>query len=217
MLDTGKAGPFPSCRAKIRPVRDFQEWVPRLKDGDENAWQEFIRAFGRFVPFVSAPLGLSASEMEDVLQETMLTAFRSIHNLREPAGLASWVFTIARRTAIAQLRARRRLRIVDGPEVPDLEHHPSQAIPIDELLSGWEEGQRIREAVATLNPKCRGLIEDLFLNEPRLTYKQLSEKRQMPVGSIGPTLARCLQALRRAWEAVSSEPGAATARVRSKE
>jgi len=184
-------------------VRDFQEWVPRLKVGDDEAWREFIQVFGRFVPIVSNPLGLTAAEREEVLQETALTAFRSIQNLRDPAGLASWVFTIARRTAIAQLRARRRRRIVDADEAPDLDHHAAADIPVDEVLAGFEEGQRVRAAVAALQPRCRDLITDLFLTDPRLSYKEVSAKQGMAMGSIGPTLARCLEALRRIWKGVS--------------
>jgi DNA-directed RNA polymerase specialized sigma24 family protein len=58
-------------------------------------------------------------------------------------------------------------------------------------------------AVAALKTGCRNLIEDLFLSEPRLSYKDVSEKRGMPPGSIGPTLARCLETLRREWKSVS--------------
>ena len=86
------------------------EWVPRLQAGDDEAWEEFVRVFSRFVPIVSARLGLSAADREEVLQEMTLTALRSIRNLRDPTRLGSWTFTIARRAAINLWKSKRATR-----------------------------------------------------------------------------------------------------------
>lgn len=184
-------------------MRDAREWVEGLRSGDDAAWQEYIREFSRFVPLVSQGLGLSDSDRQEVLQEMTLIAFRSIRNLREPERLASWTYTIARRAAINQLRARRAQRLADGDSELDLERIASDDIPVDEVLSQWEDGRHLRAAVAELKPACRDLIEDLYLREPRRSYKEVSEQRSMPIGSIGPTLARCLQTLRLIWKGVS--------------
>lgn len=193
----------PAKRGKIQHVRDFHEWVPLLKAGDDQAWQDFVRVFSRFVPIVSSRLGLSATEREEVLQEMVLTAFKSIRNLRDPSGLGSWTYTIARRAAISQWRAKRRHQASDLDDPSNLERVASDGVPIDEILAGWEEGKKLHEAVATLHPNCRRLVEGLFLAEPRLSYREISEKHGMPMGSIGPTVARCLETLRRAWKSVS--------------
>lgn len=182
---------------------DPEEWVPRLISGEDHAWKEFIRVYSRFVPMVSSGLGLSAVEREEVLQDMVLTAYRSIGNLRNHAQLASWVYTITRRTAINHWKSKRQLPGTGADEGLLLERIPADDAPIDLIMSDWDEGTRLREAVAGLKPGCRSLVEDLFLAEPRLSYKEVSEKRGMPVGSIGPTLARCLETLRRAWKAVS--------------
>ena len=67
----------------------------------------------------------------------------------------------------------------------------------------WDEASRVRQAVSGLGENCRRLIEGLFFSVPRLSYKEISERYGMPIGSIGPTLARCLQNLRRIWKSVS--------------
>src|SRR5262245_31398206 len=182
-------------------MRDVFEWVPRLQAGEDEAWQEFVRVYGRFVPIVSGPLGLGAAEQEEVLQEMTLTAYRSIRNLRDPARLASWTYTIARRAAIVQWKAGRMERTgADDQDSPDISQIASGETPVDELLIAWEDAGRLRDAVAALKPPCRRLVTDLFLREPRLSYKEVSESYGMAMGSIGPTLARCLGSLRQAWK-----------------
>lgn len=185
-------------------MRDPQEWVPRLQAGEDEAWQEFIRVFGRFVPIVSNRLGLSATDREEVLQEMTLTALRSIRNLRDPARLGSWTYTIARRAAINQWKSKGRDRDTVTEDSLEMKHLASDELPIDEVLARWDEGTRLRRAVETLGPRCRRLIDGLFLAEPRLSYKEISERHGMPIGSIGPTVARCLAELRHAWKSVST-------------
>lgn len=184
-------------------MQDLREWVDRLRAGEDAAWQQFVRTYSRFVPMVSLRLGLSDSEREEVLQEMTLTAYRSIGNLRDPERLASWTFTIARRAAILQLKNRRGQRLAEGEEAPEPDDFPSDDLPIDEILAGWQDGRTLHAAVARLNPGCRRLVDALFLEDPRLSYKEVSERYDMPMGSIGPTLARCLGTLRRLWKSVS--------------
>src|SRR5919106_2457626 len=49
-------------------------------------------------------------DAEDLLQETMLRAFRKRHDLRDPAAARSWLFTILVRTHANRLRGQRRRR-----------------------------------------------------------------------------------------------------------
>jgi len=186
-------------------MHDDLDWVRRLQLGEDEAWQKFIRLYGRFVPIVSRRLGLNEAEREEVLQEMTLIAFRSIRNLRDPSRLGSWTYTIARRAALNQWRKRHSRQMADPAQELDLDRFPSGEVRIDEILAGREEGKRLRQAVAGLKPACRRLVEDLFLKDPRLSYREISDRYGMPVGSIGPTLARCLRTLRQSWKSVSKE------------
>jgi RNA polymerase sigma factor (sigma-70 family) len=185
-------------------MRELHGWVADLQAGDDGAWKEFIQVFSRFVPLVAGRLGLTAEEKEEVLQEMTLTAYRSIRNLRDPERLSSWTYTIARRAAITMWRSKKRHPSSEHDEEAEFDRLPSGEPSVDTILIDHEESRRLREAVATLRPLCRGLIDDLFLKEPRRSYQEVSQERGMPMGSIGPTLARCLQTLRQAWKSVSN-------------
>ena len=66
--------------------------------------------FRRYAPYV-ARIGLRLlgreSDVDDLIQETFLAAFKQRHQVRDPAALKGWLATIAVRTARRQLRRRR--------------------------------------------------------------------------------------------------------------
>jgi DNA-directed RNA polymerase specialized sigma24 family protein len=57
----------------------------------------------------------------------------------------------------------------------------------------------VRRAVADLAPRRRSLLETM-LDNPDISYEQLSAQLDIPVGSIGPTRQRGLDELRRRRE-----------------
>ena len=67
---------------------------------------------------------------------------------------------------------------------------------LEDLRIMTETQQTIREAVEQLSGRCRDLIEMLYFDQRSLSYEEISQKMGMPVASIGPTRARCLDKLR---------------------
>jgi RNA polymerase sigma factor (sigma-70 family) len=60
-----------------------------------------------------------------------------------------------------------------------------------------EQQQVIREAVLQLPERCRRLITMLFYEKDELSYADIARIMKMPVASVGPTRARCLEKLRK--------------------
>src|SRR5438093_8621509 len=88
--------------------------VGRAQRGDRAAFEELVRRTSRLV---FARLYLETGDThqtEDLLQETLLTAFRSLDQLAEPSHFRSWLLKIAQNIAIDA--SRRKLRLKRGPE-----------------------------------------------------------------------------------------------------
>jgi RNA polymerase sigma-70 factor, ECF subfamily len=89
--------------------------TPGQPDGDLIAMLESYReALTRFAIW----LARDRSVAEDLVQETMLRAWRAQKGLREPAAVRAWLFTIVRREH-ARLYDRKRLSLVDIDEYSD--------------------------------------------------------------------------------------------------
>jgi len=67
---------------------------------------------------------------------------------------------------------------------------------------GRELATSVGTALEAIPPRCRRLLE-LFVATPRLSYAEISAALEIPVGSVGPTRARCLTHLRRRLDGVT--------------
>lgn len=176
---------------------DRAELVSGLVAGDEAAWREFAEQYGRLAYAAAVRLGLTPEQCDDLFQDTCLTALESIHTLRHPGRLASWTYTIAYRRAIDTLRRQRPGIALDEVDA-DVDAPPSLAIApeIASELERVEEAAVLMDAMAQLDPRCRRLLQALYLEKPRLAYNEIAKREGMPIGSIGPNRARCLRKLR---------------------
>jgi RNA polymerase sigma-70 factor, ECF subfamily len=84
---------------------DDDHLVAAVADGDDGALREL---FSRHAPWLAARLRavLPAAEVEDVLQETFLAAWRGARGYRPEGLCAAWLWGIGRRQAAMHLRRR---------------------------------------------------------------------------------------------------------------
>ncbi len=61
----------------------------------------------------------------------------------------------------------------------------------------------IHQGLLQLSPRCRQLVLAVYFTEETMSYQELSESLAIPLGSIGPTKARCLDQLRVILESLS--------------
>jgi DNA-directed RNA polymerase specialized sigma24 family protein len=69
--------------------------------------------------------------------------------------------------------------------------------PVDEALIVREQATAARQALETLPPTWRSLVELLTLDPPP-SYEEIGARLGLPIGSIGPTRGRCARRLRAA-------------------
>src|SRR5688572_9854664 len=113
--------------------------------GDKQAFVEIVARHQAMVCGVALGIVGSVPASEDVAQESFLSAWRKIHELREPERLRAWLRQIARNTALGHLRGQRRHdELEDAPELPDLSPAP------DEQAANKEETALLRYALTQL-------------------------------------------------------------------
>jgi RNA polymerase sigma factor (sigma-70 family) len=153
---------------------------------------------------VAARLGFEGADREDLFQEACLVTLDSIDSLRDPRRLNSWVYTIAYRLGIDALRRRRPEIPLEGLSEVEASRPPGEAI--EREMERLEEISLLLDAVAQLDQRCLNLLSALHLDDPPLSYAAAAERLGMPIGSIGPTRARCLGRLRALMKKLSGRP-----------
>jgi RNA polymerase sigma factor (sigma-70 family) len=161
-------------------------------DGDRHAWNELVDRYGRLVWAVIRSFGLDHAAAADVSQTVWLRLVEHCGDIRDPERLSGWLATTARREAIRVLRIQRRQQPSDV--VLDVADRSSPLT--DEMLLDDEMSREVYAAFQLLSDSCQQLLR-LLTTEPRLDYATIGRMIGRPVGSIGPTRARCIANLRR--------------------
>jgi RNA polymerase sigma factor (sigma-70 family) len=176
--------------------------IARCIDGEEAAWETLIRRYQRLIYSIPIRYGLGEEVAGDVFQSVCLVLIEHLATLKDRGKLASWLITTTTRECWRVTnRGRREAPIGEGGDpaeddrvLPELVDERPLA---EEEQLRLEEQQLLREAVSRLGDRCRELVELLYYTEEKPSYEEVSRRLSMPVPSIGPTRARCLEKLRK--------------------
>ena len=173
--------------------RSAEDLVRACARGEDAAWRLFLDRYGDLIYSVPLKMGVSRSDAEEVFQSSVLAMYQRLGTLRDANRLVAWICELARRQTLYYLRKRSRETLEEDESFGE---RPDSSPRVDEAILSLEESQLVREALSGLGPRCRELLTLLYLTDPVLAYKELAESLDIPIGSIGPTRARCLKSLR---------------------
>ena len=169
--------------------------VTRAGNGDKQAWDALVERYAPLLWSICRRHGLGGADTEDVAQNVWLKLVNRLGTLRDPAALPGWLATTTRRECGRVLRTARGPH--DAGRAPAAEIIPDeQAVTPEQELLVAEQHAALREALAQQPPCCQQLIT-LLLEDPPVSYAEISARLGIPVGSIGPNRGRCLDKLRR--------------------
>jgi RNA polymerase sigma factor (sigma-70 family) len=168
--------------------------VTRAAAGDPAAWEEIVERYGPLVWSICTRFQLSSHDREDVAQNVWLLLVEQLGKLREPAALPGWLATTTQRECLRVVTAARKSERL-GTGLDDALQFVDNTI-IDEEILMAERNAALRAAFAELPPKCQRLLA-MLASDPPSSYAEISATLQVPMGSIGPQRARCLERLRK--------------------
>jgi RNA polymerase sigma factor (sigma-70 family) len=161
--------------------------------GDQRAWDSIVETYGALVWSIARGFRLSVTDAADVSQATWLKLVEHITDIRDGERLGAWLATTARREALGLLRRARRDIPVEDAAFADTDDDDTEG-PEQHVMRD-EQDRLLWRAFKRLNGPCQRLLRVLML-DPTPPYVEIGAALDMPVGSIGPTRARCLANLR---------------------
>jgi RNA polymerase sigma factor (sigma-70 family) len=169
--------------------------VARARDGDQRAWNEIVDRYAPLVWSICNRYKLSRQDIDDISQTVWLLLVEQLGNLRQPAALPGWLATTTQRECFRVLRAARRYDYSGPPGESQMSGDPPPLMIEQEIIAA-ELNAALRAAFALLPARCRHLLS-MLITDPSLSYAEISAALPVPIGSIGPQRARCLDRLRR--------------------
>ncbi len=168
--------------------------------GDVHAWERLLTRYERLVFSIPLNYGLSADDAADITQITFTILLQSLDRLTDEVRLAAWLATVARRHTW-RLLARYRRESVNPAE--DLAGSEALGGVVDHRLQS-ELVEWLNHGLSLIDDRCRRLLLALYFDEAQPSYAEVAQRLRLPVGSIGPTRARCLEQMKRRMQAVDA-------------
>ena len=174
--------------------QDVRQLVDRAREGDDRAWAALVARYAPLVTSVCRRHHLSETDTLDVAQGVWLALLEHLDSIREPAALPGWIATTTRRECLHLLTGkggRQRQELVGEVDAPVLDLTDE----LDDLIVRSERHAALLAALGDLAPQHQQLLV-LLIHDPPLAYAEIGRRLDMPIGSIGPTRARCLEKIR---------------------
>ena len=184
---------------------DDASLVARCRQGDSTAWTALVMRYQRLVYAIVRRVGDDGHAAADVFQTVFSRLLQHLPKLDDPSRLQAWIVTTTKREAL--LQRKRAQRTVSMHRRGDSEQTEAgwsadwepadDADGPEQQLDDLQQLHAVRLALDRMDERCRNLLGLLFTDDDqRVPYEEVARRLGLPVGSIGPTRARCLGKLR---------------------
>ena len=184
----------------VNPERAIdQKLVEKAQKGDKRAFGILVDKYHKKLTRLLARMVRDQSEIEDIVQDSFIKAYRAINNFRGDSAFYTWLYRIGINTAKNHLVSLgRRPKAMNDVEIEDVENFEDG----QELrnLETPENSMMTKEIVATVNDTIESLPDELkeaiSLREiDGLSYEEIAELMQCPIGTVRSRIFRAREAI----------------------
>jgi RNA polymerase sigma-70 factor (ECF subfamily) len=176
-----------------------QELVLRAQRGDKHAFGMLVDKYQRKLARLLSRMIRDQSEIEDVVQESFIKAYRALPNFRGDSAFYTWLYRIGINTAKNHLVSLgRRPTVSTDIEIEDAENFDSG----DELrtMETPETALMTKEIAQTVNDTVASLPEELrtaiTLREIEgLSYEEIATIMSCPIGTVRSRIFRARETI----------------------
>lgn len=173
-----------------------EELLRRIERRDQSALTILYQRYGTQVFSLAYRVLENVHQAEEVTQDTFLKVWDRAARWDPAKGrFASWLLTISRHTAIDRLRSEQR-HVLSSSTSLDFVPDPvaEGGIPHDPRL---QDGRILHDLLEQLPNEQAQVIEMAFFQG--LTHRELSERLNLPLGTVKTRVRLGLQKLRGLW------------------
>jgi len=176
-----------------------QELVSRAQQGDKKAFGLLVEKYHRKLGRLLSRMIRDQAEVEDVVQESFIKAYRALHNFRGDSAFYTWLYRIGINTAKNYLVSMgRKPQVMQEIEIDDVENFDDGTEM--RTLDTPETAMMTKEIAQTVNDTIAALPEELrtaiTLRELEgLSYEDIAVIMQCPIGTVRSRIFRAREAI----------------------
>lgn len=177
------------------------ELMIRVRDGDRDAFRQLVERHQKSIVNYCYRCVGDSWEAEDIAQKVFVQVFRFAPRYQPSARFSTWLFTIARNTALNECRRRQRHPLDSMEELSEaredshgLQFADARTAPPDEEMKQRELEQKIQEAIQSLPENQRTAISLLRYHE--MSYEEIAKVVGCSVSATKSLLFRARESLK---------------------
>ena len=165
--------------------------VEAVRNGDREAFRGLVERYQRMVASVVWRFGVRSDDVDDLVSEIFLKAFRNLPLYRPEHAFSTWLYRLAANHVVDHGRRRRaeRGRVEMPEQVADDAPGPDAGIERDETV------RRVREALERVDARYREAMQLVYLEG--LKVEEAARMLGIPEGTVKTRLLRGREAMRR--------------------
>ena len=159
----------------------MERWILKAQKGNRKAFIKCIQPYEADLYRMAYVYMKNEQDALDIVQETILKAFESIHTLREPAYLKTWLIKININCCLKKIRQTQKIVYMEPQQV-----------------ERWSE----KEKDISLQVVLEKILNEISLEEKQIlllkyyqgyTFEEISGIVDMPLGTVKSLLYRALK------------------------
>ena len=183
----------------VKAVHDYHLIRAALDNGDQKAYAELMGRYRDSVYFMLLKMVNNKDDADDLTIEAFGKAFKRLTQYTPNYAFSTWLFKIASNNCIDFIRRKKMITFsIDktfendegGEMAMDIK---SSGLTPEENMVKKQKVKHMRDVVEKLKPRYRILVEMRYFDE--LSYEEISDKLELPLGTVKAQLFRAREFL----------------------
>lgn len=185
-------------QAKIEQNEEDNRIIREILAGKTVKYDILQKRYRLLISSLIRKMIKNEDDIDDLVQESFIKAFNALDKFQEGYSFSSWLYRIASNTCIDFLRKKRFSTIsIDNPGYTEEDDASidikDESYEADLEVLANERKKALFEAIAELPENYREIIE--LRHEQELDYKDISDRLDMPLGTVKAHLFRARKML----------------------
>lgn len=162
-----------------------------VRESDKEAYGEIVRRYQTKLAHYLRKFINHSAELEDVLQDVFIKAFRNLNSFNAEQKFSSWIFRVAHNEAINNIKKRKNEKLIlDEGEWEIVDTKIDLGKEIDHTITQ----KQMSDALAGLKDKYREPIILFYFEEK--SYEEISDILKIPTSTVGTLISRGKRSLK---------------------
>ncbi|HET6227783.1 MAG TPA: sigma-70 family RNA polymerase sigma factor [Bacteroidia bacterium] len=189
----------PTSNLSEKAVHDYSLIRAALDHGDQKAYAELMSRYRDSVYFMLLKMVNNKDDADDLTIEAFGKAFKRLVQYTPSYAFSTWLFKIASNNCIDFIRRKKMVtfsidRTFENDEGGEMKMDiKAEGLNPEEKIIKKQKIKHMREIVETLKPRYRILVEMRYFDE--LSYEEIAEKLELPLGTVKAQLFRAREFL----------------------